>query len=73
VSIPPARPASSCPTGCGRTVKPGHLMCGPCWREVPKHLQVDVWRTWRAYDKEPSDQRFMEYSAAREAAVAAIP
>lgn len=38
-----------CPTGCGRTVQLGHLMCGPCWHEVPWYLQRQVLAKWRAY------------------------
>jgi hypothetical protein len=40
-----------CPTGCGKNVKPGHNMCGSCWRLVPKPLQAEVWRTWDAFQQ----------------------
>lgn len=66
-----------CPTGCGRPVNRGHLMCGPCWSIVPKHLQRDVMRTWRAYSRAavspPRRERRAAYEAAREAALASIP
>lgn len=42
---------SECPSGCGRKVRAGQLLCGACWAEVPKHLQRDVLRTWRAYSR----------------------
>lgn len=45
------RMAGECPSGCGRSLKVGHLMCGPCWREVPADVQREVNRTWRAYSK----------------------
>lgn len=68
-----------CPVMCGRTVRRGHLMCGPCWSTVPKHLQSDVMRTWRAYSKAATagaddfPERRNAYEAAREAALASIP
>ena len=34
---------------CGATAKAGQLMCRPCWGNVPRRLQADVSRTWRAY------------------------
>jgi hypothetical protein len=40
---------TDCPSGCGRPVAAGKLMCAPCWREVPQHLQADVMRTWDRY------------------------
>lgn len=63
-----------CPTGCGRTRRQGHLMCGRCWGEVPKHLQRDVLRTWRKWRKDFGNAEAMrEYRAAHDAAVAAVP
>lgn len=71
-----------CPTGCGRNVRVGHLMCGPCWGEVPPHLKRDVLRTWRTYKAVPAgmspetmDRRRaarMAYQEARDAAVGSI-
>lgn len=62
-----------CPTGCGRAVRNGQLMCGTCWREVPKHLQRDVNRTWREWRKDFGGAEAMHrYRAARDAALAAI-
>lgn len=63
----------TCPTGCGRRVKRGHLMCGPCWGAVPRELQRDVYRTFRAWRSCPGDpDRFLAYEQAREAAIASI-
>ena len=61
-----------CPTGCGRSVGVGHLMCATCWRLVPKHLQVAVWRSWRAYRRDSSDEHFEAYDQARTDAIGAI-
>lgn len=67
-----------CPTGCGRKVRSGHLMCGPCWSEVPGDLQRDVLRTWRAYSRSAAagaddfPERGQAYEAARTAALEAV-
>lgn len=67
-----------CPTGCGRSVRRGHLMCPGCWREVPRHLQRDVLTTWRAYSAAATRgaDNFPEkrdaYEAARNAALGSI-
>lgn len=64
-----------CPIGgpgldqCPRTVRAGHLMCGYHWREVPKDLQNDVWRTWRRWNKTMEDDDWAAYAVAREAAL----
>jgi hypothetical protein len=69
---------AKCPSGCGRKVSTGKLMCGPCWREVPKDIQVDVYRTWRAYRRaaengaDDFDVRGQEYADARNAALGCI-
>lgn len=62
-----------CPTGCGRGVRTGHLMCGPCWHQVPRDLQRDVVRTWKAYNDDPTDQAWFAYVEAREAALKVTP
>lgn len=71
-----ARIPDQCPTGCGRPVRRGRLMCGMCWRLVPKHLQRDVNRTWLAYSRaagpDIADRR-AAYTAARTAAIASVP
>lgn len=66
------RLTSTCPSGCGRAVSPGKLVCLPCWREIPRHLQREVYRTWRAYTKDSTDEAFAAYDAARDAALGAI-
>lgn len=58
--------------GCGRTVRSGHLMCGHHWSKVPRDLQSDVWRTWRAWCRTHDDDAWEAYSAARLAAIAAV-
>ena len=61
-----------CPTGCPRKAREGHLMCGPCWAEVPRELRHDVLRTWRAFKHEPGHARLLAYRDAAEHAVAAV-
>lgn len=67
-----------CPAGCGRARKAGRLLCGPCWSEVPKVLQREVYRTWRAYkaSNPRTHPRFpeksREYRDARDAAIGSI-
>ena len=36
---------------CQRPATAGHLMCSRCWHGVPKALQLDVHRTWRAFQR----------------------
>ena len=43
---------SACPTGCGHKVREGDLLCRLCWRLVPRLLQQDVLRTWRATQRQ---------------------
>jgi len=62
-----------CPTGCGRRARAGHLMCGPCWREVPSNIQRDVYRTWRAWWADRGDaDKMRAYTEASDAAVGSI-
>lgn len=62
-----------CPAGCGRTVAPRKLMCPGCWSQVPRQLQNEVYRTYRAWwsDRGNAD-KFAAYDAAQEAAVKAV-
>ena len=63
-----------CPIGCGRNCKPGHLMCSGCWRLVPRDLQQEVYRTWRAWQRSNGDaDRMAAYRSARDAAIASVP
>ena len=42
--------ARTCPVpGCGAGLRPGHLMCRPCWRNVPRKLQIAVNHSWTAF------------------------
>lgn len=62
-----------CPTGCGRSVQAGKLMCPPCWRKVPRDLQRKVYLAWSAWRKDfSSDDAMKAYDQARENALAAI-
>ena len=62
-----------CPTGCGRQRAAGQLMCRPCWGEVPRHLQREVYRTWRSWRSDFADaQKMRDYRAASDAAISAV-
>lgn len=62
-----------CPSGCGRQVAPGKLLCLPCWREVPPHVQREVYRTWRAWRRSLGDaEAFAAYCEATDAAIGSI-
>jgi len=61
--------ASTCPVGCSRSVKFGHLMCGACWRKVPKDVQTRVYRSWRAVQAGRPDA-MTDYDAAKADAIA---
>lgn len=48
-------------------------MCAACWREVPKHLQREVHRTWRQWRKNfGSEDAMAAYNDAAEAAIGAV-
>lgn len=60
----------SCPVnGCRGTVRAGHLMCAPHWRQVPKDLQLQVWSTWRSWQRTMTDDDWTAYLTARAAAL----
>jgi len=69
-----------CPTGCGRNVKIGNIMCAPCWHLVPRELQTPVWAAWRALNKARDkgwaqrhiDTLKREHEEAKTAAIAAV-
>ncbi len=57
--------------GCRERVEPKLLMCPRHWRMVPRNLQAEVWRTYRAgqeIDKRPT----REYLDAADAAINAV-
>lgn len=61
-----------CPAGCGRTRRYGQLMCAPCWREVPKHLQREVYAAWRAVCRDLTGENVRRHREATEAAIGSI-
>jgi hypothetical protein len=64
---------AACPVGCGRSVRVGHLMCYPCWQEVPPDLKREVWRTWKRLERGVTDgDPLAEYEHARSAAIGAV-
>jgi hypothetical protein len=63
----------TCPTGCGRSVRAGQLLCPACWRKVPGHLQGPVYAAWRAFQRDSSDANWDAYIEARDNAIGAVP
>lgn len=57
------------PVTCGGAVRAGHLMCPRHWAQVPKPIQNDVWRTWRAWNRDGTDEQWVAYEKARDAAL----
>lgn len=57
------------PNHCKATTRPGHLMCGRHWAQVPKDVQTLVWRTWRAWQRTMTDDRWGDYMDARQQAL----
>lgn len=61
-----------CPTGCGRLVPSGRLVCPGCWRRIPEPLRRTVFLSWRVVRRCPGDQDAVAaWRAAAEAAIAA--
>lgn len=70
-----------CPTGCGRDVAAGKLMCPSCWFSVPAELQRRVLLTWGYHRRlmrregrtlEQVRESRAAYEQAKEAAIASI-
>lgn len=62
-----------CPAAeCTRSVRAGYLMCAYHWRGVPLDFQRAVWRTWRAWGKEPTGEAWDAYREARAAALLSV-
>ena len=53
-----------CPSGCGRALPRGKVMCAPCWREVPPDLQREVYAAWRARQAALRPNSTADYMAA---------
>lgn len=76
----PVLNSGECPTGCGRKVSLGKLLCGHCWPKVPYDLQRQVILTWRRHLKLIRGTRTAAqvkvsratYEAAKEAAIASV-
>ncbi len=41
-----------CPTGCGRKLPPGKVVCGVCWRRVPPDVADEVYAANDAKNRE---------------------
>ncbi|GAB4181968.1 MAG: hypothetical protein OHK0024_21070 [Thalassobaculales bacterium] len=69
----PASGWRRCPVpGCGADLRAGHLMCRPCWANVPRAAQQQVHAAWRAIKSAPLSDCLGQMRAYREAADAAI-
>lgn len=64
--------ADVCPTGCGRALPTGKVMCGRCWGEVPRHLQRDVYAAWRALCRDLTGENIRRHREAKDAAIGSI-
>ena len=62
-----------CPTGCGRPLPAMKVMCAPCWREVPQHLQREVYAAWRAVCKDLTPENMRRHREAKDAAIGSVP
>lgn len=60
---------NTCPVGCGRKLPAGKVMCAPCWREVPKDLQREVYAAWRAVCNELTGANLLRHRDAKKAAI----
>ena len=68
------QPAHRCEAvSCQHLVQPGFLMCVGHWRQVPKKLQAEVWRTWRALNhRNAGSEDALRYRKAKQAAIDAV-
>lgn len=57
------------PDQCKATVRPGHLMCGRHWAQVPTAIREAVWRRWRAWQRTSTDTAWDHYMEARQEAL----
>lgn len=57
---------------CGTPIRRDRFMCHQHWRQLPMHLQVAVWRSWRGFQNRRSPEQGLaslrEYRAATDAA-----
>lgn len=58
--------------GCTTTIRRGMLMCGWHWHQVPKPIQTNVHRTWRAVLRNKGIESRRAYDAAVKAAIDAV-
>lgn len=68
---------SPCPiAGCSEQMRDGNLLCVHHWARVPHKLQLQVLKSWNAYNRArtPAGRRIAlaAYKPARNAAIAAV-
>lgn len=52
-----AEPTHDCPCGCGKQITQDRVACKPGWYLLPKDIRDEVWRTYRARQRDPSAHR----------------
>jgi hypothetical protein len=60
-----------CPTGCGRKLPHDKVVCGVCWRRVPKDLGEEVYRAWRAVQRDLTNENVRRHRDAKIAVIQA--
>jgi hypothetical protein len=72
--MPVRTPANACPVfGCkGVRANTGMVMCGRCWRRVPKLLKNAVWDAFRAWERDPSLASIFALRCAHKNAIRAV-
>jgi hypothetical protein len=61
-----------CPTGCGGQRTHGHVMCSPCWRQVPHRLKKELHDTWRLVEQTSTQSAYDDYDRVRNQAIASV-
>lgn len=78
VTTPPSTTHTCAAPGCGRAIGESYLMCYGHWQLVPKAVQAEVHRTWRAVKRGAADRHLnfrnrAAYMNARHKAISSIP
>lgn len=47
--------------GCSAETRPSHLMCRLHWLQVPKHIRLAVWHSWKRHQRAQSRQSLNEW------------
>jgi hypothetical protein len=76
-ATPPSTPHTCAAPGCSKAIGESYLMCYGHWQLVPKAVQAEVNRTWRAVTRGASDKHLnfrnrAAYMGARHKAITSI-